>query len=526
MFAFAQRVILAEGWTRRLIAFAGGAAGALALAPIGFFPAFFVPMTLAVWLLDGAGSDSLAASLRRAFGAGWWLGFGYFVAGLWWLGAAFLVEADRFAWALPLGVLGLPAVLAIFTGFGFVAARLLWSSGPTRIFALSAGLSASEWLRGFVLTGFPWNDFGMALGANLVLAQSASLWGLYGLTLIAVAIFAAPALLAAPRVLPCSVRRLLYGVAAVWVGLALFGVARLSAASTDVKGVKIRIVQPNVPLEDFRADRRDQLLDHYLDLSDRATSPQTSGLGDVTHLFWPESSFPFILARDGAALSQLGARLQNAILFTGAARAEGEGRSTQYFNAIEVIAGGVVKESYDKRHLVPFGEYLPFSGLLGRLGISQFVAIPGGFASGQASRVLTAPGIPPILPMVCYESIFPNEIAARINTLSVRPGALLNVTNDSWFGDTPGPFQHFSQARLRTIEQGLPMIRAANTGVSALLDPYGRTVAIAPFGTDAVIDGALPKALPPTLFSRFPLGGPLILFGLALIGALIRPRDV
>ena len=150
--SIAQRVILAEFWPRRLIAFAGGAVGALALAPLGFFPAFFVPMVLAVWLIDGSAADSTWASLRRAAGAGWWMGFGYFVAGLWWLGAAFLVEADRFAWALPLGVVGLPAGLALVTAFGFVLARLTWSPGAARIFALAAGLTASEWLRGHVLT--------------------------------------------------------------------------------------------------------------------------------------------------------------------------------------------------------------------------------------------------------------------------------------------------------------------------------------------------------------------------------------
>ena len=151
----------------------------------------------------------------------------------------------------------------------------------------------------------------------------------------------------------------------------------------------------------------------------------------------------------------LASRLQNVVLFTGAARAEGEGRHTQYFNAIQVIFGGEVKESYDKKHLVPFGEYMPFASSLGRLGVTQFVAIPGGFNSGQSSRFLTAPGLPPVVPMTCYKSVFPNEIADRINSQSTRPGALLNVTNDGWFGMTSGPYQHFAQARLRTIEQGI-----------------------------------------------------------------------
>lgn len=522
MESLAQRVVLADRWPRRLIAFGGGAVGALALAPINFFPAFFVPMILAVWLIDGSSSDTLWASLRRAAGAGWWMGFGYFVAGLWWLGNAFLTEADKFAWALPLGVLGLPAGLALFTAFGFLVARLLWSGGAARIFALAAGLSLAEWLRGHVLTGFPWNEFGMVLGGNLVFAQAASICGLYGLTVLSVLIFSAPALLAGAKPNRAAPSAALVALA----GLALFGFWRLQATAQTLPGVKLRVVQPDVPQDEFRWDLRNQLLERYLNLSDRATSPQTTGVSDITALFWPESVFPFILSRDGAALSLIGERLKNAILFTGAARAERHGRKTEYFNSVEVVEGGEIKESYDKMHLAPFGEYMPFASLLARAGITQFVSIPGGFQPGSKSRLLTAPGLPPVFPMVCYESIFPDEIADRIRALPVRPGLLLNVTNDGWFGDTPGPYQHFAQSRLRAIEQGLPLVRAANTGISAIVDPYGRTVASAPLGAEAVVDGPLPKSLPPTEFSRHPRLIPAILWIFVLIGAYIRPIRV
>jgi len=519
MFVIAKRVILADGWRRRLIALGGGAFGALALAPIGFFPAFLVPMVLAVWLIDGSDSESLWASLRRAADAGWWMGFGYFVAGLWWLGSAFLAEADKFAWALPLGVLGLPAGLALFTAFGFAFARLMWSRGGARIFALAAALSLAEWLRGHVLTGFPWNDFGMVLGGNLFFAQAASIFGLYGLTLASVLIFAAPALLgdAKPnRLLPAA-------AAAALAALAIFGFARLQDFAGEIQDVRLRVVQPNIPLDEFRADRAVPLLEHYLDLSTRPVPPQSA---DPTHIFWPESAFPFIISRDGGALSLIRSRLQGAILFTGAARVEIDGRDATYFNAINVIAGGEVIETYDKMHLAPFGEYMPFARFLAKAGITQFVSIPGGFESGASSRLLTSPGLPPVFPMVCYESIFPDEIADRINSENLRPGVLLNVTNDGWFGATPGPYQHFAQARLRAIEQGLPLIRSANTGISAIVDPFGRTLASAPLGVEAVIDGFLPRSLSPTLFSRAPHAIPIILWIFVLIGRYVRTTRI
>ncbi|MBM3608618.1 MAG: apolipoprotein N-acyltransferase, partial [Alphaproteobacteria bacterium] len=199
----AFQVILSAGWRRRLIAFLAGACGALALPPLAVFPALAVTFTLAVWLIDGSyesGSDARTSGrrwrhARKAAAIGWWLGFGYFLAGLWWLGKAFLVEADQFAWALPLGVIGLPAVLAFFTAFGFWLSALMWSGHWTRISALSLGAGLSEWLRAIVLTGFPWNDFGMALGGNIYLAQPAAFIGLHGLTFIAIVLAAAPATL-------------------------------------------------------------------------------------------------------------------------------------------------------------------------------------------------------------------------------------------------------------------------------------------------------------------------------------------
>jgi apolipoprotein N-acyltransferase len=529
--ALVEGVILSWGWRRRAIAFAAGAAGALALPPLALFPLIAVPLTIAVWLIDGAQDHAsgrpLAASLRAAFGAGWWMGFGYFLAGLWWIGSALLVEADKFAWALPLAVVALPAALAVFPAAGFALARLLWSPGPARIFALAFGLGLAEWARGLLFTGFPWNDLGMALGVNLTLAQAASLVGLHGLTFLSIAIFAAPATLwraSENRFAPGPTIAAALALAA----LAGFGALRLMApASPVLPGVKLRLVQPDVAQDDasFNPQNRQAILRRYFDLSERAASPERSGVKDVTHLIWPESAFPFILSRDALALSEIAGFLKGgATLITGAARVEdGGGRAPRYFNSIEIVGpNGLSADRYDKQHLVPFGEYVPFAGLLERTGLTQLVDIPGGFEPGAGRRVLHVPGLPDALPLICYEAIFPAELGDAA-TGAGRPGWLLNVTDDAWFGLTPGPYQHYAQARLRAIELGLPLVRDANSGISAVVDGFGREIAVAPLGAQGVLDAELPVALAPTLQSRFGSAGALLI-ALAWLGAAVAGK--
>ena len=528
-----HRVILAEGWSRRGLAFLAGACGALALEPVGFLPAMAASLILAVWLLDGCAGQRAGAGLAAraepflaAAGVGWWWGFGYFLAGLWWLGTAMLVEPDQFAWALPLATLGMPAALALFPALGFAFARLLWSSDALRVLALAVGLGGAEWLRGHVLTGFPWNDVGMAFATVPALAQSASFIGLYGLDLAAIAILAAPAtLIDAPN---NGARRPYLIVAAALLALMTLGGAwRLWTNPTRfVPDTALRLMQPNLAQDaKFRPENGDAILAHYLELSDRATGPERRGVVDATHVIWPESAFPYVVTRRPKALGEIARALQGKILITGAARAEeGDGR-TKLFNAIDVLDGVRLVSAYDKIHLVPFGEYLPLDGLLRPFGVHHLV--PGIWDVGRGPRRLSVPGLPPVAPLICYEAIFPAEAVAAG---APRPQWMLNVTNDGWFGRTSGPYQHFAQARLRAIEEGLPLVRVANTGVSAIVDPYGRVLQSLPLGVEGVIDGALPKAAPPTFFARW--GGLVFpvfwtaLLGCALYGRLREPRPL
>jgi apolipoprotein N-acyltransferase len=535
----AETIMLADGWRRRLIACGAGAAGALAMAPVDFFPAMIIPMTVAVWLLDGSAEAGLrrTKSLFSAFWIGWWWGFGYFLAGLWWLGAAFLVEADKFAWALPLGVIGLPALLAFFPASGFAIARLLWSPGSGRVLALAAGLGLTEWVRGHAFTGFPWNAFGMALGGNLVLAQAASLIGLYGLTVVSIAIFAAPATIIDRKPRRSWIRTPAGLALLAFLGLAILGGLRLAPGTTGfVKGVNIRIMQPNLPQDaKFRPENKDAILSRYLSLSDRSTGPSHTGLADVSVLIWPESAFPFILSRDPQALAQIGSMLSpNSVLVTGAARQEDRPADKEnhipahslFFNAVQVVAkGGLILESYDKVHLVPFGEYLPFTALLTKFGLHHFVHIPGGFEAGVTHKLLSVPGLPPAAPLICYEAIFSGEVLPP-SLPGEQPGLLLNLTNDGWFGVTAGPYQHFAQARLRTVETGLPLVRAANSGISAIIDPYGRVLSELSLGRDGILDGGLPQRIDQPLFAHLPFISPFLVWLCAFVGCLIFRRQI
>jgi len=519
-----DRVILARGWRRWLMAFAAGAAGALAMPPFGFLPALALSLTPAILLLDGTVKDgpSRWIHLKAAALVGWFWGFGYFVAGLWWLGAAFLVEADQFAWALPFGVLGLPALLAFFPAFGFTLARLFWAPGAVRILALVLGLTIGEWLRGHLFTGFPWNNPGLALGQNIWLMQSASLVGLYGLTALAVGIGAAPALLFTGR--NARERWTAPGVAlAVLLAMAAFGALRVpSAPLASVENVRLRIMQPNLPQDaKFNPRNREPIMRRYLSLS---AGPGRDGVGsaEATHIIWPESAFPFLLHRDPGSLNQIAALLRpGSVLITGAARMDeplpGEAVG-KFFNAIQVIdEQGTIIGNYDKVHLVPFGEYVPkfLDALIRAVGLRQFVHIPGGFEPSERRATLAVPGLPPVAATICYEAIFPGEVVAP----GPRPSLILNVTNDAWFGLTPGPYQHFAQARLRAVEEGLPLVRAANTGISAIVDPYGRIMDHLPLGVEGVLDASLPVAIPATVythFGRFPLTATLAICLMAL----------
>ncbi|MBN8989287.1 MAG: apolipoprotein N-acyltransferase [Rhizobiales bacterium] len=480
-----------------------GALSALAMAPFNAWPVLFLTFPVAVWLIDGAGAGRWRGVPAAAM-SGFWFGLGYFVVGLYWIGYAFLVDAPTFAWLLPFAVLGLPAYLALFTAVAFGLARLLWTRGATRLLALAISLTVTEWLRGHLLSGFPWNSFGYALSEPLALAQTASLIGLWGMTFLSVAIFASPAVLIdsssrgrKPWIAPVAA----LGLLAV---MAVFGAIRLSQQPTVLTAVKLRIMQPNLQQDvKFNYAAKAQVMQKYLALSDRASGPQSTGVSDANILIWPESAFPFFLTREADAMAQIADLLPTGtVLITGAVRAPDLPpgvRISRAYNSIYIIDhDGSVLSVYDKLHLVPFGEYLPFQELMEKLGFVQLTRVQGGFIPGTRRRAMEIPNAPRALPLICYEAIFPGDITPR----DARPGWIINVTNDGWFGISTGPYQHLQQIRLRAVEEGLPVVRAANTGISAVIDPTGRIVARLGLGIEGVLDANLPSALPPTIYAR------------------------
>lgn len=508
--SIAARLTSLWGWRRLAVAGLAGGASALAMPPFFAFPVLFLTLPVLIWLLDGASEGDggrVWPALRAAFLIGWSFGAGYFLAGTYWIGAPFLVEFDTFGWAMPFALVLFPAGLALFPALACAAARALWKPGWRRIAALALAWTLLAILRGHIFTGLPWNLIGYGFTGSPQLLQSVSVIGIYGLTLLGFLLAAAPAVLAdgtggsgirRPWMFPA----LMLGL---FVMLFAGGAWRLSASQENyVDGVSLRIVHPNIAQsEKWKPENRNRILELMLELSDRAVSPEHSGVQDATVLIWPEVALPFLLLEDANALSSIAALLPHQTrLFTGAIIREPGAPPTagKFYNSIAVIGPeGQLQARYDKAHLVPFGEFLPFQSWLESIGLRQLTRLRGGFTPGPGPRTLRVEGVPPFSPLVCYEAIFSGQVTAPGN----RPAWLLNVTNDAWFGNSTGPRQHFQQALVRAVEEGLPLVRAANAGLSAVIDPYGRMIRHMGMNRRGVLDAPLPEALPPTLFARY-----------------------
>ena len=516
----ARRVMLLEGAPRILTAIAAGAIAAIALPPLDFPASAFVAFPLLVWLLDGVGvRRTFIRTLLADFWIGWLFGFGYFVAGLWWMGSAMLVDAAAFAVFIPLAVIGLPAICAVYFGLATMLARRFWTDSALRILSLAGALALFEWLRSFVLTGFPWNEIGVLAAPTPMLMQSVSLIGVNGLTLLAVIVFAAPAVIA-DRHGRLPVLALAALIVAGHIG---YGTWRLAThPTTFVDGVNVSIVQASIAQSDkFDEAAAQRIFARQIAVTEKgradraqaADAAQTSGSGakivtvapkTQTLIVWPESSLPFVLTERPEAIARLAEMIQpGETLIAGAPRVEplSSGGERLYNSVLVINDNGEIVDARDKVHLVPFGEYMPFGAFFERYGIMNLAQMPGGFSAGTQGDPITLEGVPSFLPLICYEAIFPAEIVANIT--KTRPGFLVNDTNDGWFGETPGPYQHLRLAELSAVAVGLPLVRAANTGISVVTDAYGRELDALALGATGTIESQLPVAAPSTPYSRF-----------------------
>jgi apolipoprotein N-acyltransferase len=509
-----------RGWQRFLLAIGAGALAGLALPPLDLWPALFIAFPILVWLIDGLPQ-------RRpipAFATGWAFGAGYFAVCLYWVGAAFFVDAGTYLWMMPFAVGALAGGMALYWGVAVAVLCLLWRPGLARILLLAIAIAIVEWLRGHLMTGFPWAAPGLAAIGMDGVAQTASLVGMTSLTLLIVLWAAMPALLCERNLSRAEVGLaiiLFATLPAAW-GWGAWRIAK--AQEGTVEGVSIRIVQPNIPQnEKWLEGNADTIFGTLLELS---TQGDAGAQKRFSHIVWPESAVPFYLEESTEARNIIGAMLgEKGVLITGGLRRD---HSTEggrrVFNSIMGFDGaGNLMLSYDKWRLVPGGEFLPLEWLLEPLGFRKVVTVPGSFNAGHGPATLPVFGAPDAGFLICYEVIFPDGLIDPAR----RPGWIVNVTNDGWFGRTSGPYQHLAQVQLRAIEQGLPVIRSANSGISAVVDAYGRVLQSLPLGQRGVIDTALPAALAPTPYSKL---GDLILvvlsgLAIALVAGLSLARQ-
>ncbi len=521
-------------WRRAGLTLALGAFAALALPPLHIVPALFIGFAGLVLLIDHSPRP------RAAFAAGWWFGLGHFVVGHYWLANAMLAAPDFFglpslqgwlllAAAIAVAVAGLSAVLGLFTGAAAALARMFWPAGPARIMLLAIAWTLFEWLRGWILTGFPWNLIGYGWAFSDAMNQFASLAGIWGLSLVTVAAAGAPALLAdwrgrpqdrqasAPRRAAIALAAALLALAALWTG----GTLRLAAAGPvaaqpTVADVRLRLVQANIdPAAKGSVDARAANFDLQLRMT-----RESPGFAGISHVVWPETAVLFLLEREPQVrIALAGAVPAGGILITGVPRAEpSSGQIERIWNSLAALdASGAVIGTYDKFHLVPFGEYVPdWLPFLSKItpGMMDYSAGPG-------PRTLRLPGLPPVGPLICYEVIFPGKVVDR----SDRPAWLVNLTNDGWYGISAGPYQHFASARLRAVEEGVPVVRAANTGISGVIDAHGRVTAQLDLGARGVLDAALPLPLAElTPYARWGDWTALVLGAVASLIVLVLRR--
>ncbi len=505
--------ILENHWRRKGLALILGLAAVASLPPFHVFPVLW--LSLAGFLL----LNWTASSWRRAALEGWLFGLGWFGGGFYWIGHAFFVDAERFAALMPVALIGMAGGMGLYTALGAVMfyfiKRRYEHLHPLLVPAFAACWIVCEWLRGWVLTGFPWNPLASVWGNLPEMMQSVAWIGSLGLGFLTAVIFAAPALLFGRS--GAELRRpglvvLMFSVLlpALWAG----GAWRVGASTLLTHdGIVLRLVQPAIPQKlKWQPDLRRQHVIRQMAMSKRTPGP----LGPPTHVIWAETNVPYVLESESTIPSSLAAVVpEGGALIFGAPRRDAEDRA---YNSLFVIdQHGKIADIFDKYHLVPFGEYVPLRDLI---PIKKLTEGRGDFTPGPGPRTQHFQGLPSFAAIICYEVIFSGNVVDAND----RPSWILNATNDAWFGPSTGPRQHLVQARLRAIEEGLPVVRVANTGISAVIDPYGRVRNRIGLDEQGVIDAPLPVPLASTFFANYGQSTGLLIAALGILTGVFGRR--
>lgn len=470
---FTQMGAMKKTWWGFLL----GLVSALAMAPFYVMPVLFFTFSGLFWLVDGT------KSRINALFIGWFFATGYFVGGLYWIGNALLMAGDQYQWMVPFAVAGLPMLLGLFYALAVLFYKISFGREEYRVLGFIAFWGAAEWVRGHVFTGFPWNSLGYTWGFSTEILQMVTHVGLYGLGAITLLVATIPVLAGGFKKSSGWVLIALI-VGGMWVS----GRTRLEDAPEHyVDGISLRLVQVNIDQKD-KGDRAqaDKIFRRYVEWSRSPARMKDTQL----FLIWPETALPYRF-EEGASLQSVADYFipDQGLLFAGAVRQQGG----NFYNSLIVIDGeGQLVEKYDKFHLVPFGEYVPLKSMIGRfVDIQNVTQGSVDFTPGDGVRTLNVPGLPALSPLICYEIIFPGMVARADD----RPAWILNITNDGWYGYSSGPFQHFLAARVRAIEEGLPVVRAAGTGISGVIDGFGRVVAQIDLHEAGMVDSYLPQAV-------------------------------
>lgn len=502
MFSSLNQIIGDLSWrNRKIVAFVLGMVAVLGLPPVHLIFMIVPAFSGIVLLLQ------TVSTLRQAFILGWFFGLGYFFAGLYWI--SFALQTAGVAYLMPLAIFVLPALLAILPALAIVSTYVI-SSKDIRfsVLTFTICMSVSEWLRGHVFSGFPWNLLGYVW--DLSMLQTTAWIGIYGLTLLTI--------LAASIVATQSLR----WIGSVWAVLLVLWIGghyRLEG-SKDVAltTVNMRIVQASIPQQQKHSlEYLEKNLQIHIALS------QLPAEKPLQAVLWAESTVPFFVDQYPILRKMLSEAvpLDGGFLLFGNPRQSQEGGVTKYWNSMLALNGdGKILASYDKTHLVPFGEYIPFRALFSK--IPKLTHGTMDFTQGHGFETINLSDLPPFSPLVCYEAIFPGAVTDHHN----RPDWILNITNDAWYGRTSGPYQHLSIVRVRAIEEGLPLVRAANNGISAVIDPYGRI--LYQLGLDEIgfIDFTLPKPIAPSFYSHWRNSSFwLMIIGLSFIAFYLRRAD-